>query len=114
MRTGLVKPALIRGNDKAGAPGLASQGIGGLISRECWQRFGWPVEPARIAGTRLTAFAPAGIVLCADKNNSLVEYATAGLAQEIFVRKYLVQLPSVEELKQLIEKDRMALYPDDL
>jgi predicted nuclease of restriction endonuclease-like (RecB) superfamily len=57
---------------------------------------------------------PVGIVLCADKNNSLVEYATAGLAQEIFVRKYLVQLPSVEELKQLIEKDRMALYPDDL
>ncbi|MDO8367782.1 MAG: hypothetical protein Q7T20_13355 [Saprospiraceae bacterium] len=43
-----------------------------------------------------------------------MEYATAGLAQEIFVRKYLVQLPSVKALKQLIEKDRMALYPDDL
>ena len=55
---------------------------------------------------------PVGIILCADKNNSLVEYATAGLAQEIFVRKYLVQLPSVEELRQLIEKDREALYPD--
>ena len=31
-----------------------------------------------------------------------------------FLRKYLVQLPSLEELKQLIEKKRMALYPDDL
>lgn len=48
---------------------------------------------------------PVGIVLCANKNDSLVEYATAGLAQEVFVSKYLIQLPSVEELKQLIDKD---------
>ncbi len=52
---------------------------------------------------------PVGIILCADKNDSLVEYATAGLPQEIFVSKYLVQLPSVEELKKLIEKDRSSL-----
>ncbi len=57
---------------------------------------------------------PVGIILCADKNDSLVEYATAGLAQDIFVSKYLVQLPSVEELKQLIESDRRALYSTDL
>ncbi len=57
---------------------------------------------------------PVGIILCADKNNSLVEYATAGLAQDIFVRKYLVQLPSVEELTQLVESDRRALYSTDL
>ncbi len=49
---------------------------------------------------------PVGIILCANKNDSLVEYATAGLPMEVFVSKYLVQLPSVEELKQLIEKDR--------
>jgi len=54
---------------------------------------------------------PVGIILCADKNNSLVEYATAGLKQEIFVSKYLVQLPSLEELKQLVEEDRKRLSP---
>ena len=48
---------------------------------------------------------PVGIILCASKNDSLVEYATAGLPQEVFVSKYLIQLPSVEELKQLIEND---------
>lgn len=53
---------------------------------------------------------PIGIVLCADKNDSLVEYATAGLAQDIFVSKYLIQLPSVETLKQLIEKERKVLW----
>ena len=51
---------------------------------------------------------PVGIILCADKNDSLVEYATAGLPQEIFVSKYLVQLPSVEELKKLIEKTEVV------
>jgi hypothetical protein len=51
---------------------------------------------------------PVGIILCANKNDSLVEYATAGLPMEVFVSKYLVQLPSVEELKQVIEKERQS------
>ncbi|HCN85233.1 MAG TPA: cytoplasmic protein [Sphingobacteriaceae bacterium] len=49
---------------------------------------------------------PVGIILCANKNDALVEYATSGLPQEVFVSKYLVQLPSVEELKMLIINDR--------
>ena len=49
---------------------------------------------------------PVGIILCANKNESLVEYATQGLPQEVFVSKYKVQLPSVEELKLLISVDR--------
>jgi len=49
---------------------------------------------------------PVGIILCASKDNALVEYATAGLPQEVFVSKYLVQLPTVEELKMLIANDR--------
>ena len=48
---------------------------------------------------------PVGIILCAHKNDALVEYATTGLPQEVFVSKYLIQLPSVEELKRLIESD---------
>lgn len=48
---------------------------------------------------------PVGIILCAHKNDALVEYATSGLPQEIFVSKYLIQLPSLDELKKLIETD---------
>ena len=48
---------------------------------------------------------PVGIILCAGKNDALVEYATTGLPQEVFVSKYLVQLPSVDELRKLIQKD---------
>lgn len=49
---------------------------------------------------------PIGIIMCAQKNDSLVKYATGGLPQKVFVSKYLVELPSVEELKKLIEGDR--------
>ena len=38
-----------------------------------------------------------------------MEYATLGLPQEIFVSKYLVELPSVETLKALIDQDRHRL-----
>jgi predicted nuclease of restriction endonuclease-like (RecB) superfamily len=51
---------------------------------------------------------PIGIILCAHKNDTLVKYATGGLSQEMFVGKYLVQLPSEDELKQLIHADTMA------
>ena len=48
---------------------------------------------------------PVGIILCANKNDALVEYTTTGLTNEIFVSKYMVQLPSKEELEAFIEKE---------
>jgi len=48
---------------------------------------------------------PVGIILCADKNDSLVEFATGGLANEVFVSKYLVQLPDKDVLRALIEAE---------
>lgn len=48
---------------------------------------------------------PVGIILCADKNDSLVEFATGGLANEVFVSKYLVQLPDKDTLRTLIEAE---------
>lgn len=48
---------------------------------------------------------PIGIILCSQKDNALVHYATGGLSQEIFVSKYMLQLPTEEELKNLIEND---------
>ncbi|WDF47452.1 PDDEXK nuclease domain-containing protein [Chryseobacterium sp. KACC 21268] len=49
---------------------------------------------------------PIGIILCANKNESLVKYATTGLSQQIFVNKYLVSLPKEEDLKRIIDKEQ--------
>ena len=45
---------------------------------------------------------PVGILLCTDKGDTLVKYATAGLDPNIFVRKYMIELPSEEEIKKFI------------
>ena len=52
---------------------------------------------------------PVGILLCSDKDETKVEYATAGLSQKLFVSRYLVALPSAEQLKQFVERDRAQL-----
>lgn len=48
---------------------------------------------------------PVGIILCADKDQSLVEYATAGLENELFVSKYMLQLPDKQTLQNFIETE---------
>lgn len=45
---------------------------------------------------------PVGILLCTEKGDTLVRYATAGLDENIFVQKYLVELPDKEKIKQYI------------
>ena len=48
---------------------------------------------------------PIGILLCTEKGDTLVKYATAGLDQNIFVQKYMIQLPSEEEIRAYIAKE---------
>lgn len=48
---------------------------------------------------------PIGIILCADKDDSLVEYATAGLENELFISKYMLQLPDKQTLLDFIAKE---------
>ena len=45
---------------------------------------------------------PVGILLCTEKGDTMVKYATAGLDPNIFVRKYMIELPSEEEIKKFI------------
>ncbi|TAM97135.1 MAG: DUF1016 family protein [Chitinophagaceae bacterium] len=52
---------------------------------------------------------PVGIILCAGKNNALVKYATSGLPQKVFVSKYMVSLPSEQELKKIISEEQQKL-----
>ena len=49
---------------------------------------------------------PVGILLCSAKDKTKVEYATAGLSQKLFVSRYLVALPSAEQLRRFVEADR--------
>jgi len=48
---------------------------------------------------------PIGLLLCTEKGNTQVKYATGGLDQNIFVQKYLIELPSEKELKEYISRE---------
>lgn len=48
---------------------------------------------------------PVGILLCTDKNHALVEYATAGMDNNLFVSKYQLILPTKEELRKFVENE---------
>ncbi len=52
---------------------------------------------------------PVGLILCSDKDETKVHYATAGLDHQLFVSRYQVALPSVEALQHLVETDRALL-----
>jgi predicted nuclease of restriction endonuclease-like (RecB) superfamily len=47
---------------------------------------------------------PIGLLLCTDKNHALVEYALAGLDNNLFVSKYLLELPKKEDLQAFVEE----------
>ncbi|MBA0884221.1 PDDEXK nuclease domain-containing protein [Flavobacterium undicola] len=49
---------------------------------------------------------PIGLILCAGKNENLVKYATANLSQQVFVSKYLINLPNENDLKKIIEEEQ--------
>lgn len=48
---------------------------------------------------------PVGILLVTDQNKALVEYAVADSDKEIFVSKYLLQLPEKEQLESFINNE---------
>lgn len=52
---------------------------------------------------------PIGILLCTEKDGALVEYALAGMDNELFVSKYELELPSKEVLEAQIEAERARI-----
>jgi len=56
---------------------------------------------------------PIGIILCSQRDAALVHYATGGLSQEVFVSKYKLQLPTEDELKELIKSDVESFQNSD-
>jgi predicted nuclease of restriction endonuclease-like (RecB) superfamily len=51
---------------------------------------------------------PVGLLLCAGKDQAKVHYATAGIDHHLFVSRYLVALPSAEDLQRLLDADQAA------
>ena len=54
---------------------------------------------------RLDDNPPVGILLVTNKNNALVEFATADNDKDIFVSKYLLELPTKEQLIRFINEE---------
>ncbi len=52
---------------------------------------------------------PIGILLCSDADGTEVEFATAGIDQKLFVSRYLVALPSAEQLRAFLDADRARI-----
>lgn len=48
---------------------------------------------------------PVGILLCTQKGKKLVEYALSGMDEQIFVSKYLLELPKKEQLQAFITNE---------
>ena len=57
---------------------------------------------------------PFGIILCSDKNNTTVQYATGGLNNKIFVSKYLLELPKPEEFQRALERGRELFLQNNI
>jgi len=47
--------------------------------------------------------------LCTEKDHALVEYALAGMDNDLFVSKYQLELPSREVLQKQIAAERQRL-----
>ena len=52
---------------------------------------------------------PIGILLCTQKDHTLVEYALAGMDNNLFVSKYKLELPSKEDIRCFLEEKMKEL-----
>jgi predicted nuclease of restriction endonuclease-like (RecB) superfamily len=48
---------------------------------------------------------PVGILLCTQKDHTLVEYALAGMDNRLFVSKYQLELPRKDEMERFLEEE---------
>lgn len=53
-----------------------------------------------------------GILLCAEKDETIVKYSVLKESSQLFASKYLLYLPKEEELKAIIEQDRLRFRLD--
>ena len=49
---------------------------------------------------------PVGILLCSNKNETVVRYTLGGTNQNVFAARYQLHLPTEDELRSVIEQQR--------
>ena len=54
-----------------------------------------------------------GVLLCSEKDETIVKYSVLNDKNNLFASKYLLYLPKEEELKQRIEQDRLNFELDN-
>lgn len=54
-----------------------------------------------------------GIIFCTDKDETMVKYSVLNESEQIFASKYMTVLPTVEELKEELERNQL-LYGEEL
>lgn len=53
---------------------------------------------------------PIGLLLCTQKDHTLVEYALAGMKSRLFVSKYQLELPKKEDIERFLEKQIKEVF----
>ena len=48
-----------------------------------------------------------GIIFCTDKDETMVKYSVLNESEQIFASKYMTVLPTVEELKEELERNQL-------
>lgn len=51
-----------------------------------------------------------GIILCSEKNEAIAKYSVLNDGKQIFASKYKLYLPSEEELRAEIEREKALFY----
>ena len=62
----------------------------------------WYAENERSEGDN----PPIGLLLCTEKDQTVVKYALAGMSNQLFVSKYQVALPTETEIQCLLSQVR--------
>jgi predicted nuclease of restriction endonuclease-like (RecB) superfamily len=83
--------------------GFSHENIGQLNTYVSWYRQHMMTEGDN---------SPIGILLCTEKNHALVEYALAGMDNQLFVSKYLLELPEKTTMQAFIEEQIKTMGAD--
>ena len=54
-----------------------------------------------------------GLILCSKRNEAVVKYSILKESKQLFASKYLLYLPTEEELKKEIERERSLLESEN-
>ena len=54
-----------------------------------------------------------GIIFCTDKDETMVKYSVLNESKQIFASKYMTVLPTVEELRNELERNQL-MYGEEL